>query len=33
MAGDYLVIGRQVTWAADPRGEMQRILEEIGSVP
>jgi len=26
---DYLVIGRQVTHAADPRGEMLRILEEI----
>jgi orotidine-5'-phosphate decarboxylase len=26
---DYLVIGRQVTRAADPRGEMLRILEEI----
>lgn len=29
---DYLVIGRQVTRAADPRNEMHRILEEIGSV-
>jgi orotidine-5'-phosphate decarboxylase len=29
---DYLVIGRQVTRAADPRGEMLRILEEIQSV-
>ena len=28
---DYLVIGRQVTRAADPRGEMLRILEEIRS--
>ena len=28
---DYLVIGRQVTRAADPRGEMLRILEEIQS--
>lgn len=28
---DYLVIGRQVTRAADPRGEMQRILQEIPS--
>lgn len=27
---DYLVIGRQVTRAADPRGEMLRILDEIG---
>jgi len=26
---DYLVIGRQVTRAADPRGEMLRIFEEI----
>jgi len=26
---DYLVMGRQVTRAADPRGEMLRILEEI----
>jgi orotidine-5'-phosphate decarboxylase len=26
---DYLVIGRQVTRAADPRGEVHRILEEI----
>jgi orotidine-5'-phosphate decarboxylase len=26
---DYLVIGRQVTRAADPRGEMLRILDEI----
>src|SRR6266404_1337053 len=26
---DYLVIGRQVTRAADPRGEMLHILEEI----
>jgi orotidine-5'-phosphate decarboxylase len=28
---DYLVIGRQVTRAADPRGEMLHILEEIRS--
>jgi orotidine-5'-phosphate decarboxylase len=28
---DYLVIGRQVTRAADPRGEMLNILEEIRS--
>ena len=28
---NYLVIGRQVTRAADPRGEMLRILEEIHS--
>jgi orotidine-5'-phosphate decarboxylase len=27
---DYLVIGRQVTRAADPRGELQKILAEIG---
>jgi orotidine-5'-phosphate decarboxylase len=26
---DYLVIGRQVTRAVDPRGEMLRILDEI----
>jgi orotidine-5'-phosphate decarboxylase len=26
---DYLVIGRQVTRAGDPRGEVQRILDEI----
>src|SRR5580704_13739677 len=26
---DYLVIGRQVTRANDPRGEVQRILEEL----
>ena len=26
---DYLVIGRQVTRAADSRGEMLRILDEI----
>jgi orotidine-5'-phosphate decarboxylase len=26
---DYLVIGRQVTRAADPRAEMHKILEEI----
>ncbi|MGD1094812.1 MAG: orotidine-5'-phosphate decarboxylase [Bryobacteraceae bacterium] len=26
---DYLVIGRQVTRANDPRGEIQRILEEL----
>ena len=26
---DYLVIGRQVTRAADPRGEMLRIFDEI----
>jgi len=26
---DYLVIGRQVTRAADPRGEMLKILDEI----
>ena len=28
---NYLVIGRQVTRATDPRAEMQRILEEIGA--
>ena len=28
---NFLVIGRQVTRAADPRGEMLRILEEIRS--
>ena len=28
---DYLVIGRQVTRAADPRGEMLRILDEIST--
>lgn len=28
---DYLVIGRQVTRAEDPRGEALRILEEIGA--
>lgn len=27
---DYLVIGRQVTRAADPAGELRRILDEIG---
>ena len=27
---NYLVIGRQVTRAKDPRAELQRILEEIG---
>lgn len=26
---NYLVIGRQITRAADPRGEMQRILNEL----
>jgi orotidine-5'-phosphate decarboxylase len=29
---DYLVIGRQVTRAKDPRGETLRVLEEIGAV-
>ena len=29
---DYLVIGRQVTRADDPRGEVKRILEEISQV-
>jgi orotidine-5'-phosphate decarboxylase len=28
---DYMVIGRQVTRANDPRGEVRRILEEIES--
>ncbi|HEV2200542.1 MAG TPA: orotidine-5'-phosphate decarboxylase [Bryobacteraceae bacterium] len=28
---DYLVIGRQVTRAADPRSEVRRILEEINA--
>ena len=28
---DYLVMGRQVTRAADPRGEMMRVLEELRS--
>mgnify|MGYP001152370390 CR=1 FL=1 len=28
---NYLVIGRQVTRAEDPRGEVERILEEIGA--
>jgi orotidine-5'-phosphate decarboxylase len=28
---DYLVIGRQITRAADPAGEAGRILEEIGA--
>lgn len=28
---DYLVIGRQVTRAADPAGELRRILAEIGA--
>ena len=28
---DYLVIGRQITRAADPAGEAVRILEEIGA--
>jgi orotidine-5'-phosphate decarboxylase len=27
---DYLVMGRQITRAADPAGEMARVLEEIG---
>ncbi len=29
---DYLVIGRQVTRAADPRAEVQRLLEELPKV-
>jgi orotidine-5'-phosphate decarboxylase len=29
---DYIVIGRQVTRAKDPRGETLRILEEVGAV-
>ena len=28
---NYLVIGRQVTRAADPRGEMQRILDALST--
>jgi orotidine-5'-phosphate decarboxylase len=28
---DYLVIGRQITRAADPAREAARILEEIGA--
>jgi orotidine-5'-phosphate decarboxylase len=28
---DYLVIGRQITRAADPAGEASRVLEEIGA--
>lgn len=28
----YLVIGRQVTRAADPKGEVEKILNEIGGV-
>jgi orotidine-5'-phosphate decarboxylase len=27
---DYLVMGRQITRAADPAGELARVLEEIG---
>jgi orotidine-5'-phosphate decarboxylase len=30
---DYVVIGREVTRAKDPKAEVQRILKEIGSVP
>ncbi len=30
---DYLVIGRQVTRAKDPREEVLRILEEVGTGP
>jgi orotidine-5'-phosphate decarboxylase len=30
---DYLVIGRQVTRASDPKGELQRILDEIAAAP
>ncbi len=29
---DYIVVGRQVTRAKDPRGETLRVLEEIGAV-
>jgi orotidine-5'-phosphate decarboxylase len=29
---DYVVIGRQVTRTADPRGEFQKILEEVSGV-
>ncbi|HUP05080.1 MAG TPA: orotidine-5'-phosphate decarboxylase [Bryobacteraceae bacterium] len=28
---DYLVMGRQITRAADPAGEMERVLEEIAA--
>jgi orotidine-5'-phosphate decarboxylase len=28
---DYLVIGRQITRAADPAAEAVRILDEIGA--
>jgi len=30
---DYLVVGRQVTRAEDPRAELLKILEEIGTRP
>jgi orotidine-5'-phosphate decarboxylase len=30
---DYLVIGRQITRAADPRAEARRVLEEIEKIP
>jgi orotidine-5'-phosphate decarboxylase len=29
---DYVVMGRQITRAADPRGEIARVLDEIASV-
>jgi orotidine-5'-phosphate decarboxylase len=28
---DYVVVGRQVTRAADPAGEVDRVLEEIAA--
>jgi len=30
-SADYIVIGRQVTRAADPRAEASRILDEIAA--
>jgi len=32
LGADYLVIGRQVTRAADPQAEVRKILEEIRQV-
>ncbi len=29
---DYIVVGRQITRASDPRGELERILEETSTV-
>jgi orotidine-5'-phosphate decarboxylase len=29
---DYIVVGRQVTRSADPRGELERVLEEVAGV-